>query len=55
MTYRAGWNGTMRVVTLNVRGRTQIRAVGRTLDRPEDGLWAGDHYGVVADLDLSVD
>ena len=35
--------------------RAEIRAAARALDQPEDGLWASDHYGVLADLDLSVD
>jgi hypothetical protein len=53
----------VRVVTLTVqntegppeRQALLNRAAACTLDRPEDGLWASDHHGVVADLDLSVD
>jgi endonuclease/exonuclease/phosphatase family metal-dependent hydrolase len=30
----------------------QVTACDRVLDRPEDGVWASDHFGVVADLAL---
>ena len=28
----------------------EVRRCARWLDRPVDGVWASDHYGVVADL-----
>ncbi len=30
----------------------EVRDCRRVLDRPRDGVWASDHYGVVADLGL---
>ena len=30
----------------------QVRAASLAFDRPVDGIWPSDHYGVVADLDV---
>jgi endonuclease/exonuclease/phosphatase family metal-dependent hydrolase len=41
------------LVRAGVHGPTlQVRACDRVLDRPVDGVWASDHFGVVADLAL---
>ena len=39
------------LVRCGLHGPTlQVRACARVLDGPVDGIWASDHYGVVADL-----
>jgi endonuclease/exonuclease/phosphatase family metal-dependent hydrolase len=39
------------LVRSGVHGPTlQVRSCDRILDRPVDGVWASDHFGVVADL-----
>jgi endonuclease/exonuclease/phosphatase family metal-dependent hydrolase len=41
------------LVRAGLHGPTlQVRDCGRLLDGPVDGVWASDHYGVVADLAL---
>lgn len=35
--------------------RAEIRAAALVLDRPENGLYASDHYGVAADLTIATD
>jgi endonuclease/exonuclease/phosphatase family metal-dependent hydrolase len=32
----------------------RVRAAGLAFDEPADGVWASDHYGVVADLDMGL-
>jgi hypothetical protein len=53
---------SIRVVVQNVWGRyaslrcddhgptLDVRDCGRLFDEPRDGVWASDHFGVVADL-----
>jgi endonuclease/exonuclease/phosphatase family metal-dependent hydrolase len=33
----------------------QVRSAAVAFDRPIDGVWASDHYGVLADVDIGVD
>jgi endonuclease/exonuclease/phosphatase family metal-dependent hydrolase len=33
----------------------QVRSAAVAFDRPIDGVWASDHYGVVVDVDIGVD
>jgi endonuclease/exonuclease/phosphatase family metal-dependent hydrolase len=41
------------LVRSGVHGPTlQVRSCARVLDEPVGGVWASDHFGVVADLDL---
>ncbi len=41
------------LVRSGIHGPTlQVRSCARVLDEPVGGVWASDHFGVVADLDL---
>ncbi|HKS20044.1 MAG TPA: hypothetical protein VJS63_12630 [Bradyrhizobium sp.] len=33
----------------------EIEAASPAFDQPFDGIWASDHFGVVADLDIRAD
>ena len=35
--------------------RAEVRLVIRVVDQPVDGLWASDHFGVSADLEIDLD
>jgi endonuclease/exonuclease/phosphatase family metal-dependent hydrolase len=35
-------------------GYCRVRAASLAFDRPSGGVWASDHYGVIADLEVSV-
>jgi endonuclease/exonuclease/phosphatase family metal-dependent hydrolase len=37
------------------KGRAIIRSAALAFDKPIDGVWASDHFGVVVDLEVSVD
>lgn len=37
------------------RARCEIRTAHLAFDRPTDGVWPSDHYGVVVDVDVSID
>ncbi|GGV36185.1 hypothetical protein GCM10010277_22490 [Streptomyces longisporoflavus] len=32
----------------------RVRSADLVFDKPVDGLWASDHYGVVADLEMGL-
>jgi endonuclease/exonuclease/phosphatase family metal-dependent hydrolase len=37
------------------KAHARVEAAGLVLDEPVDGVWASDHFGVVADLDIDID
>lgn len=37
------------------RARAEIQAATVVLDEPVDGTWLSDHYGLIVDLDVSID
>jgi endonuclease/exonuclease/phosphatase family metal-dependent hydrolase len=37
------------------RASARVRSAALTFDRPVDGVWASDHYGVLVDLDVDAD
>jgi hypothetical protein len=35
--------------------RAEVRRATLAFERPVEGIWASDHYGVMVDLDLDMD
>jgi len=37
------------------KAHCQVRAASLAFDQPDDGIWASDHFGVIADLEIGND